>query len=184
MLETRGLEVTVLASTSRPAAYSLLRTLLAERLDVPEKDLSLSRSPQGKPQLDEKALEFSLSFSGTLCAIAIAPRGHAIGIDIERQRPIASMSLIAQHFLPTAMRTTDPDGFLVAWTVLEAGLKATGHGLGDQPREHAVLSHRTLAIPGAVCTVAVADCRSESLLAWLRITAPGQSVPGGTELTL
>jgi 4'-phosphopantetheinyl transferase len=130
------------------------------------------------------ALGFNLAHSGGVVVVAVART--AVGVDVEVLRPIGSAERLARRFFSTAetavvlaRRGADRDlAFLRVWTQKEAYLKARGLGVGmplaevetepeptRPPRLVAVSGDRVeaarwslveIAIPGAVCTIAIA----------------------------
>ncbi len=121
------------------AGRVMLRTRLAEELELNPRDVTIGRTAAGKPILispDKPDLDFSLSYAGSLILLAIG-RDTRVGVDIEPMRPVPEAEIIvARHFavpekehweqLPASHR---PRAFLEAWTRKEAVLKATGVGL-------------------------------------------------------
>lgn len=121
------------------SARALLRTIVAGYCQLDPRDVALSCTPTGKLVLKDgskRRLEFSISHSGGLVAVAITDDSHRVGIDIEYGgRSIAVESLM--HVLTsdernavTAARACDRnEAFLRFWTRKEAFCKATGSGL-------------------------------------------------------
>ncbi len=124
----------------REVAYRLLRLMLPAALANAAATLPLSRSPAGKPRIEGSGVEFSLSRSSDILAIAVSASG-SVGIDVERRRRIKAalhrrQQIIAAGELIAPDRRLpgnpeDPDGrYLHAWVRLEALAKATGEGIG------------------------------------------------------
>jgi 4'-phosphopantetheinyl transferase len=121
------------------AAYGLLRSILGHYLDASPASLRFEHGPAGKPHLAgphaASGLHFNLSHSGSHGLIGVA--GHAIGVDIERLRPMADMGAVAQsNFAASEWRalfalpaSLQLDGFFACWTRKEAVIKALGGGL-------------------------------------------------------
>jgi 4'-phosphopantetheinyl transferase len=118
----------------------LLRTILAEYLNVETRRLAFICGPTGKPALAEPLsalpLFFNVSHSHELTLIAVTRRGE-VGVDVERLRPFANDLDLAERFfspreaaalrsLPNEQRI---EAFFHAWTRKEAFLKASAHGL-------------------------------------------------------
>ncbi len=118
----------------------LLRTLLADYLNVDSRRLAFCSGPTGKPALVEPAsalpFYFNVSHSHELTLIAVTRRGE-VGVDVERLRPFANDLGLAERFfsrhesgalraLPAERRI---EAFFHAWTRKEAFLKASAHGL-------------------------------------------------------
>jgi 4'-phosphopantetheinyl transferase len=118
----------------------LLRTILADYLNVETRQLAFCFGPTGKPALVEPVcglpLFFNVSHSHELTLIAVT-RGGEVGVDVERLRPFANDQEVADRFFSpieaTALRSLPPDlrieAFFHAWTRKEAFLKASAHGL-------------------------------------------------------
>jgi 4'-phosphopantetheinyl transferase len=123
------------------ARFILGRMLLARALQecgggVPE-PLILRQTDRGRPILaDEPEIQFSISHSGVLVAVALTLKGR-VGIDLEAiSRPADFNSLSERIFSISEQQTllTGPEGerpavFFRGWTAKEAYLKALGLGL-------------------------------------------------------
>jgi len=121
-------------------SHAALRGILAAYLDASPAALVFAEGEHGKPFLLSPArgdvLCFSLSHSGDLALVAMI-RGRAIGVDLERVRPIKDFAgLVDRFFSPAerhALARVAPDrrqhAFLAAWVLKEAYLKACGEGL-------------------------------------------------------
>lgn len=88
---------------------------------------------RGKPRLVDKSLEFSLSHTNGLAAVAIA---HSpVGIDVEAIREIDNAADLAERFLSQhdardiRESKTPSLRFLKTWTTYEARAKQSGQGL-------------------------------------------------------
>jgi len=117
-----------------------LRQLLGKYLGIPASEIQFRYSTNGKPQLEAnlnpRALQFNVSHSADLAAIAIGSE-HRLGIDVEKIRSeVYTLSLSRRFFslreraelqaLPEHFRVS---AFFACWTRKEAFLKATGEGL-------------------------------------------------------
>ena len=124
------------------AARVGLRVILGRYLGRGPADVPIDLEPAGKPRLaaagvGESTLEFNLSHSGELALVAVAD-GGAVGVDVERLRPVKRLEEIAVRFFSrrehdailAAAPAGRPDAFLRCWTGKEAVLKAIGLGLG------------------------------------------------------
>ena len=122
------------------AAHGALRALLAPMMRCEPRELRFAASAAGKPYLDHDgyraAVQFSISHTRGCVAVAIA--NCAVGIDIERRRPIPDMISIARTaFAPEAHAaliarsdwTVRTALFYRYWTLGEAFMKATGEGI-------------------------------------------------------
>lgn len=119
-------------------AHALLRTVLGEVLHREPASLSFGKGPHGKPYLDDAAVEFSLSHSGELVAVALC-LDAPVGVDVERvPEPSAELPLpvlspaerAAYDLVPEPARAA---AFTTYWVRKEAVLKATGEGLRVDP---------------------------------------------------
>lgn len=112
--------------------------LLLERAAGPDfRGAPFKRTPHGKPRLEGAPVAFSLSHVKGLALIGLA-RAGAIGVDIERTRPVrvaperrgrieaAGAALNTGTPLPFAGEAR----FLQAWVRLESFAKADGGGIG------------------------------------------------------
>ncbi|MDE3128935.1 MAG: 4'-phosphopantetheinyl transferase superfamily protein [Gemmatimonadota bacterium] len=117
-----------------------VRGILAKYLGQPAPDITIRRSPRGKPQVvprdGETPLHFSVSHSGDHMLVAIT-RTDDVGVDLERMTRLADVERIAARFfsrgeydgllgLPREQRA---DAFFRAWVRKEAVVKALGTGI-------------------------------------------------------
>lgn len=119
-------------------AAGALRFLIGRYLRIEPAAVTFVYGPRGKPALagDDPALHFNMSHSGELAVFAFIA-GTAVGIDIEKIRPLDDMLSIASHYFCAAesntLRSLGPEqsrtAFFNCWTRKEAYLKATGNGL-------------------------------------------------------
>ena len=122
--------------------HGLLRMILGRYLNLEPARLSFTCESRGKPALagtlDGRTLHFNLSHSDGLALFAVARR-FALGVDVERIRPIPEIDQIAGKFfsaresavlkaLPAEQKL---EAFFNCWTRKEAYLKATGEGIAD-----------------------------------------------------
>lgn len=118
----------------------LLRTVLADYLDLKPESIAFSRGPHGRPYLQGPAARedvvFSLSYTDGLVAVALCS-GISLGLDVECMDSKIEVLDIAQRYfsadehrellkLPGPRRNTR---FFEMWTLKEAYLKARGLGL-------------------------------------------------------
>ncbi|MEU5672879.1 4'-phosphopantetheinyl transferase superfamily protein [Micromonospora sp. NPDC047753] len=123
-----------------PAAV-LLRRAGALLLGRPDAELVLTHDREGRPvvRVDEAtgSVELAVSVSRTAGLVVVAARqAGAVGVDVERIRPLPALALARRWFPPAelawlgdrpeASRTVD---FLRLWTAKEAVGKALGQGL-------------------------------------------------------
>ncbi len=120
------------------AARSGMRRILGRYLDCDPAAIEFSYGSHGKPFLADRAIEFNLSHSGDWALLAVAV-DRAVGVDIERIKPVAELEkltarflLAAEHERIVALDAADRVlAFFRTWTCKEAYLKATGEGLGQ-----------------------------------------------------
>jgi 4'-phosphopantetheinyl transferase len=111
-----------------------MREILAGYAGGAPRDLVFEQNRFGRPSL-HGGPAFNLSHSGGWAALAVAPAGTELGIDIEAYREIEHG--VARRFFSAAecqaLAALDPacwpDGFFRAWTRKEALVKAIGDGL-------------------------------------------------------
>jgi len=113
---------------------AVLRHVLGRCCGTEPEAITLVGRSHGKPALADGSVEFNVSHSGELVAIALAV-GTPVGVDIERVRPISDAIAIARRFFSpdeaarVAGAGTDEEFFAI-WTAKEAVVKALGKGLG------------------------------------------------------
>jgi len=115
-----------------------LRMILSTYLGIEPGAIGFQYGKAGKPFLEDTSsgLEFNLTNSGDLALVALS-MGASIGVDCERIRDHGDVVAIADRmFTPEqAARIADATSeerlrqFHVAWTALEAEVKADGRGL-------------------------------------------------------
>jgi len=117
-----------------------LRILLGRYLETPPAEILFQYENNGKPEIalpqDSRGLRFNVSNSGELALIAVGS-GSAIGVDIEKVRPMPDLLDIARRFfsarevqaLLAVSENKRQEAFFACWTRKEAFLKATGFGL-------------------------------------------------------
>ena len=118
-------------------AHAALRHLLAPQLNVKPDAITLTRrcatcgsTDHGKPSLDGvPGIEFSLSHSGDLAAVAIA--GVPVGVDVERRSPAIDWASIRSDTFDDDEWTDDPTALTDLWSRKEAVVKATGRGMSE-----------------------------------------------------
>lgn len=124
-------------------ARGRLRQLLAARLGLQPEEVKLAYGKNGKPQLLNPDLYFSVSHSDNVALFAFS-RASEIGVDVEAIRPIREADTIAAQFFSPLERLVcereKPLGFLRCWTRKEALVKAIGEGLSI-PLERFDIAH-------------------------------------------
>lgn len=118
-----------------------LRRILAGYLGQDPLAIAIASGPTGKPFIAEPAtdLVFNLTTAGDLALVAVG-RGTPLGVDCEPLRARPGLERIAARmFVPTvaaAISAASPQErlhrFHLAWTALEAEVKADGRGLFGQ----------------------------------------------------
>ncbi len=145
-------------------ARGMLRTILAQYLNVAPAALQFGAEKNGKPYLLTASgtcspLQFNVSHTSGLALFAMA--WHcALGVDVEQVRAELADEMTAQQFLsPSELHTfrqlpppLQPTAFFNSWTCKEAYLKALGVGLSVAPDTIAVTLDadampRWLAVP-------------------------------------
>ena len=132
-------------------ARAALRRLLSAETGIDAATLPLGIDTRGRPFLDASghdALDFNLSHSGALAAVAIS-RGGRVGVDVEWHdlsrslRDLVPQVMGAQE--TALLRTLDGDEFarcfLACWTRKEAVVKGIGVGIA--------FPLQTIDVPGA-----------------------------------
>ncbi|MEV6326907.1 4'-phosphopantetheinyl transferase superfamily protein [Streptomyces sp. NPDC051909] len=119
-------------------AHALLRTVLGELLHREPSSLSFDKGPHGKPYLTDGSVEFSLSHSGELVAVALS-LDAPVGVDVERVPEAAAelpLPVLSAEERAVFDRVPGPErsaAFATYWVRKEAVLKATGEGLRVDP---------------------------------------------------
>jgi 4'-phosphopantetheinyl transferase len=117
-------------------ARGALRLLLGRYLAREAADLRFTEGTHGKPSLLDAELELNVSHSGDFAAIAFAAHSP-VGVDVEWEKPMSSMSDLAKRFFTPAeaeavLRARAEDAasiFFDTWTAKESVIKAVGVGL-------------------------------------------------------
>ena len=148
------------------AAHGALRSILACYLGIGAADIRFKFNRYGKPAIDHKLAEESLSFNAShsnwLALFAIT-RGRRIGVDVEYIRTELESEAIASNFFASreidAIRKSSPRErimeFYRIWTRKEAYVKAVGRGLSIPLHQFDVVSGRDdhdsiVSVKGAV----------------------------------
>jgi len=114
----------------------LRREVLAEMTGRVAGELEFVEEEGSKPRLvDGDGWDFNVSHAGDYVAVAVA-RG-AVGIDVEKLRPVREMAaLVQRHFHADEVKAweqlaedTREQGFFVLWSAREAAMKCCGLGL-------------------------------------------------------
>lgn len=175
-----------------------LRSLLGRYLERAPAGLEFDYTARGKPELTGPGAgqwHFNLAHSHDLALIAVT-QAAAVGVDVERIRPMPDAVGIAERFFSprelAALRGVAPAArdaaFFRLWTRKEAWLKATGDGISESlskievaflreetPRVVAIAGDATAAEAWSLCALNPADgfvgalamaCREVRLHTW------------------
>ena len=124
------------------ARRGLLRALLGRYLRADPAQIEFCYEARGKPSpvgnVAGEVIHFNLSHSDGLALFAFT-RTHALGVDVERVRPIPEMDQVTARFfserenvmLNALTAEQRIEAFFNCWTRKEAYLKATGEGIAD-----------------------------------------------------
>lgn len=133
------------------------RYRILERYSRAEGPLRAIHRASGQPAIEGRPdLAISLSHSGSFAALAIG-RECAVGVDLERVRPIAQIERLARRFFcedeaAAVLRRPEPErlfAFFRTWVRKEAYLKGLGGGVPSRLRSFSVLEgpDGSLSIP-------------------------------------
>jgi 4'-phosphopantetheinyl transferase len=119
-------------------AHGVMRSVLGGCLSCAPSEVEYAYGVRGKPRLVHAEIEFNLAHSDELGLLAVT-RGMAVGVDVEKLRPMPDGLDIARRFFSArevAMFETVPvaghdEAFFNLWTRKEAWLKATGDGISE-----------------------------------------------------
>jgi 4'-phosphopantetheinyl transferase len=173
------------------AAHVMLRRVLRARLGGSEPNIV--RNPLGRPELAASAAgrtpSFNLTHTRGFAACVVLDNGP-IGIDAEDiRRPVDDIAAMARRcYVPSERALLDAlpepqrtEMFYRLWTLKEAILKATGHGLRIEPDRFAVDPLRARAAVPADLGIATRWRLTElAPLPYIRIAL---AVPGEGPLT-
>jgi len=121
-----------------------LRLLLGAYLDIPGKDLKITRRLKGRPELDSVQSKGQLNFSVARsrdCYLVGISSGATIGVDLEiaERRSGKPLSLAKRYFSEAetgALSKLEGDSlhhsFMHTWACKEAVVKASGLGIANQ----------------------------------------------------
>lgn len=127
---------TRVVSGERRTAAIALRLALARRIGSAPARRPFAIAAAGKPSLPGSGVAFSLAHTGGAALIALSTAG-LVGVDIERERPVA-ITVARRAAIETAAAAIadgiagiagDDRRFLAGWTALEAVAKASGAGI-------------------------------------------------------
>lgn len=161
-----------------PADSPSSRYRILERYGGAEGPLRVIYRASGQPAVEGRPdLSISLSHSGAVAALAIG-RECALGVDLERVRPIAQIDRLARRFFSedetaAVLRCPEPErlfAFFRTWVRKEAYLKGLGGGVPSRLRSFAVLEE-----PDGSLSIPFTRLESEPVSAWslVDLAAPG-----------
>jgi 4'-phosphopantetheinyl transferase len=144
------------------AGRAALRRILGAEIGHAPETLVFAYNPAGKPSLDgasARAVHFNLSHSDQWALVAVTSVG-AVGVDIEKERPLPDVLRLAQTAFSAAeldeLRGVHASGqqgaFFAGWTRKEAYIKARGDNLallGDFDVSLAADRARLVRVAGA-----------------------------------
>jgi 4'-phosphopantetheinyl transferase len=127
------------------AQHAAMRRLLANYLEIEPAAICFSYGATGKPllaELQSGELEFNLSHSGELAAIAVTNSGP-VGVDLEWLREVQHRRTLSEKvYSPTELAEFESGissrEFLELWTTKEAVLKFTGEGIASDLTQRTV----------------------------------------------
>lgn len=113
----------------------VLRSILAQYLELAAENVPLKTYPNGKPYLPGSNLHFNLSHSEGLFLYGFV-LDVPIGVDLQQIYPISNINTIIKNYfspyeqqiLSAEKKTRLKDLFFRIWTAKEAYLKGTGEG--------------------------------------------------------
>ena len=143
---------------------TLLRTVLAQYLDLQPGEVRISIDSSGKPSLgaSQQQLHFSLAHSSKQLMIAFAR--SPVGLDLESPRPLKNhLKIAARLFQPEEIRQLEAIAeqqrqqyFYHLWTAYEAAQKMHGEGLFGK-RTSASYTGRFALDDGTIGAVCIDD---------------------------
>lgn len=139
------------------ASRFALRSVLSSLLSTDPREINLSYTKGGKPYLLDSHVNFNITHSERVFAVAIA-LGVQIGIDIERMdRELDVVKMLPLLFSPaeqTLIENCEPFHrkrlFIDYWTKKEALLKAIGTGLSQPMNELNVATKNSFTTASSV----------------------------------
>ncbi|WP_310430257.1 4'-phosphopantetheinyl transferase superfamily protein [Chamaesiphon sp. VAR_48_metabat_135_sub] len=112
-----------------------LRQILSHYLNLAPAQIVFNYSLHGKPEIEDREIQFNLSHSHDRAVYAIS-RKYPVGIDLEYIHPLPAADLVDRFFSPAEQAifhrlpmAIQQAAFFHAWTQKEAYLKACGTGL-------------------------------------------------------
>lgn len=165
-------------------AHAGLRRILSGYLGIAPAAIGFRYGDAGKPVLEgASGLEFNLTTSGELALVALS-LGTPVGVDCERIGDRGDILAIASRmFTPeqaSRIAAAPPEDrlgqFHIAWTALEADVKADGCGLSGQDRPAARSTRRIEhCVPAPGFIAALARERLPPVEDWINLTLPAHS---------
>ncbi len=130
------------------ARYILLKFASAyfNNTHLPEVELVFNK--YGKPQFKDLPLNFSITHSHNIAAVAFS-KDLSIGIDIEHKRKVEDLDQLARRFfsepeveyMETLVTQVKADNFFRIWSAKEAYIKAIGLGISKELGSFSVIDN-------------------------------------------
>ncbi len=136
------------------ASHGILRHILGRYLEQGPAHVAFSTNAMGKPDFVSESnpprIRFNMSHSGDLALYAVT-LNRDVGIDVEQIRPNPDALQIARRYFSEPeyeMIRSTPEAsrqrmFFRFWTLKEAGVKATGEGIGALENVRVTLNPET-----------------------------------------
>lgn len=131
--ERERLEYRSFSNKKRKAEFLLGRSLfkfLLRQLDIPPEEVQLYKEEKGKPfgMRGEQAIHVSFTHSGTFVMCAVSTK-YVLGLDVETQGRNMDKRVIKRILSEDEWKIIGLEDPLKLWTIKEAALKCSGHGL-------------------------------------------------------
>jgi 4'-phosphopantetheinyl transferase len=159
------------ARTTWVAAHGALRVVLARYLDAAPTAVAFTERPGGKPAVVGDAVEWNLSHTAGLVAVAVTAAGRPVGVDVEALRALHHEAGVAsrvltdeEHHQYESLPDDRRNAFLLRmWARKEALVKASGEGIRSslatipaEPGPEFGWSVADLDVPGYAAAVSAA----------------------------
>ena len=119
-------------------SHGILRAILARYAAIDAADIVFRYGPHGKPYIGkpgDNAIEFNMSDSKGMLLVAVSS-GVAVGVDIEKRRPIEILKFARRFFTSTEADAIEAlpesareEAFFRTWTCKEGYVKGWGFGI-------------------------------------------------------
>ena len=125
-----------------------LKHILSRYSSLVPHQLVFEKQASGKPYIKNSPIEFNLTHSDQLILLAVS-KTHAVGIDVEKNRPIKNWQRIAEKVFSekqlNELKVSTKQELLFSdlWTQFEAMQKMAGKGVfGDKPNDDLIRIYR------------------------------------------